>query len=256
MSHSAASPFPLVKPRSPAWSPSGDIPVIANPKFISATAHVDEAAVQPLPNSRKIYVTGSRDDLRVPMRAISQADTPSGFGGEKNPPVYVYDTSGPYTDPTRASTSVRACPRCARAGSPSAATLSSSRASRARSAANATPTPATAELRFPNLQRTPRRALAGRNVTQMHYARQGIITPEMEFVAIRENQRRAEYLEGLRDSGPQGAKLARADGPPASGPELRRGAAARDHTRIRARGNRARAARSSRTTSTTRKRNR
>ncbi|MFN7667536.1 MAG: phosphomethylpyrimidine synthase ThiC, partial [Burkholderiales bacterium] len=71
----------------------------ANPQFLAATASVDEAAVQALPNSRKIYVTGSRPDLRVPMREISQADTPSAFGGEKNPPVYVYDCSGPYTDP-------------------------------------------------------------------------------------------------------------------------------------------------------------
>ena len=71
----------------------------ANPKFISANAHVDEAAVKPLPNSRKVYVEGSRADIRVPMREISQADTPTMFGGEKNPPLFVYDTSGPYTDP-------------------------------------------------------------------------------------------------------------------------------------------------------------
>ena len=71
----------------------------ANPKFLSATAHVDEAAVKSLPNSRKVYVEGSRPDIRVPMREISQADTPTQFGGEANPPIYVYDTSGPYTDP-------------------------------------------------------------------------------------------------------------------------------------------------------------
>ena len=59
----------------------------ANPRFLAATAHVDDAAVQPLPNSRKVYV----GPLRVPMREISQADTPSMFGGEKNPPVTVYD---------------------------------------------------------------------------------------------------------------------------------------------------------------------
>ena len=71
----------------------------ANPKFIAASAHVDEAAVQPLPRSRKVYVEGSRPDVRVPMREISQTDTPAAFGAEKNPPVFVYDTSGPYTDP-------------------------------------------------------------------------------------------------------------------------------------------------------------
>ena len=71
----------------------------ANDKFLAAQAHVDEAAVQPLPNSRKIYVEGSRPDIRVPMREISQSDTPAAHGAEKNPPIYVYDCSGPYTDP-------------------------------------------------------------------------------------------------------------------------------------------------------------
>ncbi len=71
----------------------------ATDKFLAASAHVDEAAVAPLPNSRKVYIEGSRPDIRVPMREISQADTPTGFGGEKNPPIFVYDCSGPYTDP-------------------------------------------------------------------------------------------------------------------------------------------------------------
>ena len=71
----------------------------ANPKFLNQAAHVDAAAVKPLPNSRKVYVEGSRPDIRVPMREISQADTPAGMGAEQNPPIYVYDCSGPYTDP-------------------------------------------------------------------------------------------------------------------------------------------------------------
>ena len=82
----------------------------ANPKFLNATAHVDDAAVKPLPNSRKTYVEGSRPDIRVPMREITQSDTPIHFGAaasaagaparsEPNPPLFVYDTSGPYTDP-------------------------------------------------------------------------------------------------------------------------------------------------------------
>ena len=49
----------------------------ANPKFLAATAHVDDAAIRPLPNSRKVYVEGSRPDLRVPMREVAQADTPT-----------------------------------------------------------------------------------------------------------------------------------------------------------------------------------
>jgi phosphomethylpyrimidine synthase len=72
----------------------------ANPKFLNATARVDDAAVQPLPNSRKVYVEGSRADVRVPMREIVQSDTPASFGAEKNPAILIYDTSGPYTDPS------------------------------------------------------------------------------------------------------------------------------------------------------------
>src|SRR5512147_1778970 len=72
----------------------------ANPKFLAATAQVDAAAIQPLPASRKVYLNGTRPDLRVPMREISQSDTPAAFGAEPNEPIFVYDTSGPYTDPS------------------------------------------------------------------------------------------------------------------------------------------------------------
>src|SRR3546814_17499847 len=71
----------------------------ANPKFLAATAEVDAAAVAPLPKSRKVYETGSRPDIRVPFREISQDDTPTMFGGESNPPLTVYDTRRPYTHP-------------------------------------------------------------------------------------------------------------------------------------------------------------
>ncbi|TXI89625.1 MAG: phosphomethylpyrimidine synthase ThiC, partial [Burkholderiaceae bacterium] len=179
----------------------------ANPQFLATTAQVDEAAIQALPNSRKIYVTGSRPDLRVPMREISQADTPAMFGSEKNPPIYVYDTSGAYTDPE-----VRIDIRSGLA--PIRAAWINERADTEELAGPSSAygverfhDPKLQSLRF-NLQRKPRRAVAGKNVTQMYYARQGIVTPEMEYVAIRENQRRAEYLEQLKQSGPQGAKLA------------------------------------------------
>jgi len=179
----------------------------ANPKFLSATATVDAAAVAPLPNSRKVYVEGSRADLRVPMREIRQADTPASFGAEPNPPVFVYDTSGPYTDP-EARIDIRSGLAPLRTGWI---------AERADTEELAGPSsqygverlndPKLAELRF-DLKRRPRRAIAGNNVTQMHYARQGIVTPEMEFIAIRENLRRREYLESLQASGPTGARLA------------------------------------------------
>ena len=186
-------------------------------QFLAATAHVDEAAVQPLPNSRKVYVEGSRPDIRVPMREISQADTPLMFGGENgaggahaepNPPIFVYDCSGPYTDPAAQIDIRTGLPALrtkwieARGDTEVLADLSSEYGR--RQAAN----PALAALRFPGLARTPRRARAGMNVSQMHYAKQGIVTPEMEFIAIRENNNRAAYLESLKASGPQGAKLA------------------------------------------------
>ncbi len=179
----------------------------ANPQFLSATAQVDEAAIQALPNSRKIYVAGSRDDIRVPMREISQADTPAMFGAEKNPPIYVYDTSGPYTDPQvkidiRSGLAALRSAWIAERGDTEELDGPSSNYGIER--LNDSKLQA---LRF-NLQRKPRRAQAGKNVTQMHYARQGIITPEMEYVAIRENLRRAEYVASLKAAGPMGEKLA------------------------------------------------
>ena len=179
----------------------------ANPKFLSATATVDEAAIAPLPNSRKIYVEGSRPDIRVPMREISQSDTEASFGGEKNPPIYVYDTSGPYTDPDvqidiRSGLDTPRLPWIMERADTEELPGPTSDYGIARLA-----DPKLAELRF-NLHRKPRRAVAGKNVTQMHYARQGVITPEMEFVAIRENMRRQEYLRELKASGPMGERLA------------------------------------------------
>jgi phosphomethylpyrimidine synthase len=179
----------------------------ANPKFLSATATVDEAAIAPLPNSRKIYVEGSRPDIRVPMREISQSDTEASFGGEKNPPIYVYDTSGPYTDPDvqidiRSGLDTPRLPWILERADTEELPGPTSDYGIARLA-----DPKLAELRF-NLHRKPRRAIAGKNVTQMHYARQGIITPEMEYVAIRENMRRQEYLRELKASGPMGERLA------------------------------------------------
>jgi phosphomethylpyrimidine synthase len=179
----------------------------ANPKFLSATATVDEAAIAPLPNSRKIYVEGSRPDIRVPMREISQSDTEASFGGEKNPPIYVYDPSGPYTDPDvqidiRSGLDTPRLPWILERADTEELPGPTSDYGIARLA-----DPKLAELRF-NLHRKPRRAIAGKNVTQMHYARQGIITPEMEYVAIRENMRRQEYLRELKASGPMGERLA------------------------------------------------
>ncbi len=162
----------------------------ATPKFVRETATVDQAAVAPLPRSRKVYVAGSRPDLRVPMREISQTPTSTATGQETNPPILVYDTSGPYTDPAAQIDIRRGLPALRQAwiderGDTVALAAPSSAYGRSR-----LDEPTLAELRF-ELRRAPRRAAPGRNVSQMFYARRGIITPEMEFVALRENQHRA-----------------------------------------------------------------
>jgi phosphomethylpyrimidine synthase len=165
-------------------------------EFVRRTEALAEEATRPFANSRKVYVAGSRPDLRVPMREIALTDTPALFGAEQNAAFHVYDTSGPYTDPQahidllkglaplrtdwieeRGDTQVLAQP--------------SSEFMRRREV-----DPKLASLRFKR-QQPVRRAKSGANVTQMHYARRGLVTPEMEFIAIRENQR----MEALRDTG-------------------------------------------------------
>ncbi len=172
----------------------------ANDKFFARDAHVDAAAIAALPNSRKIHVAGSRPDIRVPMREITQSDTPASSlsteGAEKNPSLVVYDTSGPYTDPT-ASIDIRSglpalrAPWIEERGDTEALSQLSSAYGRERLAE-----PELAGMRF-DLHRQPRRAKVGMNVSQMHYARRGIVTPEMEFVAIRENLQREEMLKTM-----------------------------------------------------------
>ena len=178
------------------------------PSFTATAASVDPAAIQPLPNSRKTYQTGSRPDLRVPFREISLADTPSHFGAESNPPLSVYDTSGPYTDPSVQIDIRKGLPplRQAWISERNDTELMAGLNSQYGQARQADPELDT--LRF-ELKRQPRRSISGANVTQMHYARRGIITPEMEFVAIRENLRREQYIESLRASSPQGEEMAR-----------------------------------------------
>jgi len=153
---------------------------------VTRLEQLDRQSAQPFPNSRKVYLTGSRPDIRVPVREISLADTPTAFGGEKNAPVFVYDTSGPYTDPEvridlrKGLPDVRSRWIDERGDTEILPGLTSDfgQARLADASLDA--------LRFAHV-RTPRRAKAGKNVTQMHYARQGIITPEMEYIAIREN---------------------------------------------------------------------
>ncbi|WP_432786189.1 Phosphomethylpyrimidine synthase [Oligella sp. MSHR50489EDL] len=137
------------------------------------------------PNSTKQYIQGSRDDIRVPLRLIEQDPTITTTGEEINPPIPVYDTSGPYGDSAQSIDLKEGLPNIRqrwieeRDDTEKLPGLSSE-FGRERLA-----DPKTAHLRF-NVITEPRRAKSGNNVTQMHYARQGIITPEMEFVALRE----------------------------------------------------------------------
>ena len=169
---------------------------LKNTTNLSDSAQVDQQSVQPFTRSQKIYVQGSRPDILVPMREISLDVTPTDFGGEINAPVVVYDTSGPYTDPNviidvrKGLADVRSAWIESRGDTERLPGLSSNFGQERLADAELT------KLRFAHVN-NPRRAKAGANVSQMHYARQGIITAEMEYVAIRENMK----LEVARAAG-------------------------------------------------------
>jgi len=182
--------------------------------FLQTTARLSAEVTEPFPKSRKLYQSGSRADLRVPIREISQDITHTSNQPEENPPIYVYDTSGPYTDPELQIDLMKGLPALraawiAERGDTEQLSGPSSEYGVARQN-----DPALAALRFEHI-RPPRRALAGRNVSQLHYARAGVITPEMEFVAIRENNR----LQEMRND-PRYAALLRQHGGDAMGAQL------------------------------------
>jgi len=167
----------------------------ANPEsFLSEKAKVDDLAIEAFPNSKKIYIQGSRDDIRVPMREISQSPTLVGTIKEENPLIAVYDTSGPYTDPTVDIDIRQGLNHLRKAwiderGDTEALPQFSSAYGRQRMQS-----PELEKIRYEHTP-LPRRARTGKNVSQMHYARQGIITPEMEYIAIRENQKMDSYTD-------------------------------------------------------------
>ena len=162
---------------------------------LTSLSSIDESFVKPFPNSTKVFTKGSRDDIMVPMRQIKLTDT-IGDLAEKNDPIHVYDTSGPYTDPTKSISyrkgidSLRSNWIEERGDTEVLDGVSSSFSNERRHNKELD------ELRFEHL-RAPRRAKKGKNVTQMHYARKGIITPEMEFIAIRENCLWQEYQDQI-----------------------------------------------------------
>ncbi|HSM11222.1 MAG TPA: phosphomethylpyrimidine synthase ThiC, partial [Lysobacter sp.] len=150
--------------------------------------------VRPIPGSSKVHVQGSRPDMQVPMREVALARTPTIFGGEDNAALAVYDTSGAYTDANahidlaRGLAPLRAAWIAERGDTEVLGGLSSEFGRQREH------DPKLAHIRFGN-RPLPRRAIAGANVSQMHYARRGLVTPEMEFIAIRENQR----LDAIRE---------------------------------------------------------
>ena len=162
----------------------------ANDKlFSNREAAFNADSIKPFPASRKIYVEGSQPDIQVPMREIAVSATVTRDGVEEiNTPITVYDTSGPFSDPNadldmRSGLPGLRNPWINQRGDTEILSGVSSQYGRERQL-----DPTTQHLRFEHTHR-PRRARGNENVTQMHYARQGIITPEMEFIAIRENQR-------------------------------------------------------------------
>lgn len=164
----------------------------ANPEhFLKKITELESKSLKQFANSTKVYVQGSRKDLLVPMREIELTDTITETGREPNPSVRVYDSSGPYSDSTgninlRAGLPAIRLPWIEERQDTEQLDSVSSEYGRLRQH-----DVKTAHLRFEHL-RKPRRAKSGRNVSQLHYARQGIITPEMEFIAIRENM---NYLQ-------------------------------------------------------------
>jgi len=154
---------------------------------------------QPFPSSRKIYVEGSRG-LRVPMREIALSPTRTRDGLEPNPPVTVYDTSGPYTDPAVALDLLQGLEPLRAPGIEARADSEQLRGPSSIFGRIRAADEATRSLRFDHI-RAPRKAQAGANLSQMHYARRGLITPEMEFIAIRENARLAELRETYERAG-------------------------------------------------------
>jgi len=167
----------------------------------AASEYIYNLTGQPFPNSHKVYVEGDHPGVRVGMREITLND--SFIGGteenpifEKNAPVRVYDTSGPYTDPEMQIDVRVGLPKfrdtwIVSRDDTDELTSVTSHFSQQRLADEGLD-----HIRFENLPKI-RRAKPGKNVTQMHYARQGIVTPEMEYVAIRENMGRAKLREEL-----------------------------------------------------------
>jgi len=157
---------------------------------MSAISEKNITIMSSFEGSKKVYVEGSRPDILVPMREIALSPTTCSFGNEENAPIRVYDTSGPYTDPAYQVDITKGLPALRNAWIQERGDVEAYEGRSIKPEDNGfrhVDDPRIQENVFPELARKPLRAKKGKNVTQLHYARKGIITPEMEFVAIREN---------------------------------------------------------------------
>ncbi|HVH96307.1 MAG TPA: phosphomethylpyrimidine synthase ThiC, partial [Bacillus sp. (in: firmicutes)] len=144
------------------------------------------------PGSKKVYVAGSRPDIKVPMREIELSPTTGTFGEEENLPVRVYDTSGSYTDPNYVVDITKGLPAIRSTWIHERADVEEYEGREIKAEDNGyndEKDPRANHNVFPGLKRKPLRAKKGKNVTQLHYAKKGIITPEIEFIALRENMK-------------------------------------------------------------------
>ncbi len=170
---------------------------VAKKQFNANDAGLNPESVSPFPKSKKVYVKGQHFEVQVPMREITLSPTLIGKNEVSNAPFYVYDTSGIYSDTDANIDIQKGLPRIrdkwieSRADTQKLANLTSAFGQRRQEDSK------TERQRFPiNLQ--PRCAVKDANVTQMHYARRGIVTAEMEYIAIRENQCRERLAEALK----------------------------------------------------------
>jgi len=157
---------------------------------MSAISEKNITIMSSFEGSKKVYMEGSRPDILVPMREIALSPTTGSFGNEENAPIRVYDTSGPYTDPAYQVDITKGLPALRNAWIQERGDVEAYEGRSIKPEDNGfrhVDDPRIQENVFPELARKPLRAKKGKNVTQLHYARKGIITPEMEFVAIREN---------------------------------------------------------------------
>jgi len=179
-----------------------------HPDFNKSDAAIDPNALHSFKNSKKIYVEGNHN-IKVPFREISLSDTASQFGAEKNNPVVVYDTSGPYTDPGYQIDIRNGLPALRSQWILNRADVEELDGPTSDFGKERQNDPELEKMRF-NLKRKPLKAKSGQNVSQMHYAKKGIITPEMEYIAIRENQRRegiSEFIQTQHTGQSYGASI-------------------------------------------------